>query len=206
MIVDRAELNTCAVLDCGSRGRSCDTSHRRSDVPLPRQGIPMSALFEPFTLREVEARNRLWVSPMCQYSTKGDGIPTDWHLVHLGSRAVGGAGLVMTEATAVSAEGRISSVTRASGQTPKSKRSSRSRASSPRTAPSPQFSSRTPGARPPRNARGMAAAPSPRGVVHGNPSVRARSPTAKATQRPETSPRRTSGMSLTRSQTGRAER
>ncbi|RLT44049.1 MAG: NADH:flavin oxidoreductase/NADH oxidase [Chloroflexi bacterium] len=68
----------------------------------------MSALFEPFTLREVEARNRLWVSPMCQYSTKGDGVPTDWHLVHLGSRAVGGAGLVMTEATAVSADGRIS--------------------------------------------------------------------------------------------------
>ena len=68
----------------------------------------MSALFEPFTLRSVEFRNRIFVSPMCQYSAGTDGVPTDWHLVHLGSRAVGGAGLVMTEATSVTAEGRIS--------------------------------------------------------------------------------------------------
>ncbi len=68
----------------------------------------MAALFEPLKLRDVEARNRLWVSPMCQYSATTEGVPTDWHLVHLGSRAVGGAGLVMTEATAVTAEGRIS--------------------------------------------------------------------------------------------------
>ena len=67
----------------------------------------MSKLFEKLKLREVEFRNRLWVSPMCQYSSS-DGMPTDWHLVHLGSRAVGGAGLVMVEATAVSPEGRIS--------------------------------------------------------------------------------------------------
>ena len=60
----------------------------------------MSALFEPLTLRSVEFRNRVFVSPMCQYSAGTDGVPTDWHLVHLGSRAVGGAGLVMTEATA----------------------------------------------------------------------------------------------------------
>src|SRR5690606_274310 len=54
-------------------------------------------------------RNRLWISPMCQYSVAArDGVPTDWHLVHLGQLAVGGAGLVMTEATAVSPEGRIS--------------------------------------------------------------------------------------------------
>ena len=68
----------------------------------------MSVLFTPITLRDVEARNRLWVSPMCQYSATPEGVPTDWHLVHLGSRAVGGACLVMTEATAVTAEGRIS--------------------------------------------------------------------------------------------------
>lgn len=68
----------------------------------------MALLFEPLKLRDVEARNRLWVSPMCQYSATAEGVPTDWHLVHLGSRAVGGAGLVMTEATAVTAEGRIS--------------------------------------------------------------------------------------------------
>ncbi|ABB32796.1 NADH:flavin oxidoreductase/NADH oxidase [Geobacter metallireducens RCH3] len=67
----------------------------------------MSALFTPFTLRSVTFRNRIFVSPMCQYSSL-DGMPTDWHLVHLGSRAVGGAGLVMVEATAVSPEGRIS--------------------------------------------------------------------------------------------------
>ena len=53
----------------------------------------MSQLFSSFKLREVSFRNRAWVSPMCQYSSD-DGMPTDWHLVHLGSRAVGGAGLV----------------------------------------------------------------------------------------------------------------
>lgn len=67
------------------------------------------ALFTPLALRGVEARNRLWVSPLCQYSCEErDGVPTDWHLVHLGSFARGGAGLVMAEATAVSPEGRIS--------------------------------------------------------------------------------------------------
>jgi len=67
----------------------------------------MSRLFSPLTIRQVTIRNRLFVSPMCQYSSN-DGLPTDWHMVHLGSRAVGGAGLVMVEATAVSSEGRIS--------------------------------------------------------------------------------------------------
>ena len=66
-----------------------------------------SKLFESYKLRNIEFRNRIWVSPMCQYSSV-DGMPTDWHLVHLGSRAVGGAGLVIQEATAVSPEGRIS--------------------------------------------------------------------------------------------------
>jgi 2,4-dienoyl-CoA reductase-like NADH-dependent reductase (Old Yellow Enzyme family) len=69
--------------------------------------MPRSALFEPLRLREVELRNRIGVSPMCQYSAV-DGLPNDWHLVHLGSLAVGGAGLVLAEATAVSPEGRIS--------------------------------------------------------------------------------------------------
>lgn len=67
----------------------------------------MSHLFSPFKLRELEFKNRVFVSPMCQYSAE-DGVPTDWHLVHLGSRAIGGAALVMTEATSVSPEGRIS--------------------------------------------------------------------------------------------------
>lgn len=66
----------------------------------------MSALFSPFTLRGITLRNRLVVSPMCEYSSQ-DGFANDWHLVHLGSRAVGGAGLILTEAAAVSPEGRI---------------------------------------------------------------------------------------------------
>jgi len=67
----------------------------------------MSALFSPLHLRDVTLRNRIVVSPMCEYSSV-DGFANDWHLVHLGSRAVGGAGLVLTEAIAVSPEGRIS--------------------------------------------------------------------------------------------------
>ena len=67
----------------------------------------MSLLFEPLQIREITLKNRLVVSPMCQYSSV-DGFANDWHLVHLGSRAVGGASLVFTEATAVSPEGRIS--------------------------------------------------------------------------------------------------
>ena len=67
----------------------------------------MSELFTPITLRRTTVRNRVWVAPMCQYSAV-DGVPNDWHLVHLGSFARGGAGLVLTEATAVVPEGRIS--------------------------------------------------------------------------------------------------
>lgn len=66
----------------------------------------MVKLFTPYKLREITFRNRVFVSPMCQYSAT-DGMPNNWHLVHLGSRAVGGAGLVMAEATAVSPIGRI---------------------------------------------------------------------------------------------------
>ena len=67
----------------------------------------MSNLFDPLTIRGATLRNRIAVSPMCQYSST-DGYATEWHLVHLGSRAVGGAALVMTEAAAVLPEGRIS--------------------------------------------------------------------------------------------------
>ncbi len=67
----------------------------------------MNRLFAPLKLRSVEFKNRIFVSPMCQYSSD-DGMPNDWHLVHLGSRAVGGAAMVIVEATAVSPEGRIS--------------------------------------------------------------------------------------------------
>jgi 2,4-dienoyl-CoA reductase-like NADH-dependent reductase (Old Yellow Enzyme family) len=67
----------------------------------------MPLLFTPLKIRTLELKNRIMVSPMCEYSSK-DGFANDWHLVHLGSRAVGGAALVFTEATAVSPEGRIS--------------------------------------------------------------------------------------------------
>ncbi|MCE5247695.1 NADH:flavin oxidoreductase/NADH oxidase [bacterium] len=66
----------------------------------------MSALFSPLQLRGVVFRNRVFVSPMCQYSAP-DAVPADWHVVHYGARAVGGAGLVLLEATAVAPEGRI---------------------------------------------------------------------------------------------------
>src|ERR1700748_2614547 len=66
----------------------------------------MALLFEPLSIRGVQLKNRIVVSPMCEYSSV-DGFANDWHLVHLGSRAAGGAGLIIAEATAVSPEGRI---------------------------------------------------------------------------------------------------
>ena len=77
---------------------------RTSSQPSP---LPMTSLFEPLAIRGVTLPNRIVVSPMCQYSSV-NGFANDWHLVHLGSRAVGGAGLVLTEAAAVLPEGRIS--------------------------------------------------------------------------------------------------
>ena len=69
----------------------------------------MTKLFSPIKIRDLEVKNRLWVSPMCMYSCENqDGIVGDWHLVHLGSRAIGGAGMVIAEATGVNPEGRIS--------------------------------------------------------------------------------------------------
>src|ERR1700677_965379 len=67
----------------------------------------MANLFSPLKIKNIELKNRIIVSPMCQYSSE-DGFANDWHLVHLGSRAVGGASLIITEATAVCPEGRIS--------------------------------------------------------------------------------------------------
>src|ERR1700694_3351726 len=67
----------------------------------------MPGVFDPLTIRDVTFANRVFVSPMCQYSCV-DGFANDWHFVHLGTRAVGGAGLVFTEAAALSREGRIS--------------------------------------------------------------------------------------------------
>lgn len=69
--------------------------------------MSVTHLFSPLTIHDITLRNRIMLAPMCQYSST-DGLANDWHLVHLGSRAVGGAALVMTEATAVEARGRIS--------------------------------------------------------------------------------------------------
>lgn len=80
-------------------GAASHVDHDRTD--------PDTDLLSPLTIRGVTLRNRIAVSPMCQYSSI-DGLADDWHLVHLGSRAVGGAGLVFVEATAVTAQGRIS--------------------------------------------------------------------------------------------------
>ncbi|MEF2976987.1 NADH:flavin oxidoreductase/NADH oxidase [Subtercola sp. YIM 133946] len=84
------------------------TQIETSTAPLPAE-TGTTGLFDPFTLRDTVFRNRLWVAPMCQYSVeKQDGVPTDWHLAHLGSFASGGVGLILTEATGVTPEGRIS--------------------------------------------------------------------------------------------------
>lgn len=75
----------------------------------PDHAAPSPTLLSPTRLGDLELRNRIWLAPMCQYMVEEqDGVPTDWHLVHLGARAAGGFGLIVTEATAVSPEGRIS--------------------------------------------------------------------------------------------------
>lgn len=85
----------------------------RSGAAAEQAGRPralrtgVTRLFEPITLRGLTIPNRVWLAPMCQYSAV-DGVPDDWHLVHLGARAAGGFGLVLTEATAVAPDGRIS--------------------------------------------------------------------------------------------------
>jgi anthraniloyl-CoA monooxygenase len=91
-------------------GWFADEAARQTRAPAPpHRGAPPSPppMFTPFRLRDLLIPNRVAVSPMCQYSAE-DGMPSDWHLVHLGSRAMGGAGLLFTEMTDVSPEGRIS--------------------------------------------------------------------------------------------------
>lgn len=84
---------------------SAEFAAREGGEPGP-DGKPRPPIFTPYRLGELELRNRVVVSPMCQYSAT-DGVVDDWHLVHLGSRAIGGAGLVITEMTDVTADGRI---------------------------------------------------------------------------------------------------
>jgi 2,4-dienoyl-CoA reductase-like NADH-dependent reductase (Old Yellow Enzyme family) len=96
MVQEKEEVHsTCAFSPERQAKAICELKERTS-----------AGLFEPITFRGITIKNRIGVSPMCQYNSV-DGMANDWHLVHLGSRAVGGAGLVMTEATAISPEGRI---------------------------------------------------------------------------------------------------
>ncbi len=80
---------------------------QQSGVVVPPECTAPPAIFTPYTVRGVTLPNRIVVSPMAQYSALADGSPTDWHFVHLGARAAGGAGLVMTEMTCVAADARI---------------------------------------------------------------------------------------------------
>lgn len=93
----------------GRQAPAADNAHilRLARVPPRWDKADMSRLFQPLKIKDVEFKNRIFVSPMCQYSAT-DGIPNDWHLVHLGARATGGAALVIAEATGVSPEARIS--------------------------------------------------------------------------------------------------
>ena len=105
--------NHCSKNPLGLRGfRGLGNTEKRQVRGINRacrynNSSHMAHLFEPLQLREVSFRNRIMVSPMCQYSCK-DGLANDWHMVHLGSRAVGGAALVMVEATGVTPDARIS--------------------------------------------------------------------------------------------------
>jgi 2,4-dienoyl-CoA reductase-like NADH-dependent reductase (Old Yellow Enzyme family) len=83
-------------------------SHSSDKIMILSNNLyPVAKLFSPLTIKKATFKNRIVMSPMCQYSAT-DGFSNDWHLVHLGSRAVGGSGLIISEATAVSPEGRIS--------------------------------------------------------------------------------------------------
>lgn len=80
---------------------------RRAGVAVPDDAAPPPAIFTPFRARDLTLMNRVVVSPMAQYTADEDGTPNDWHLVHLGARATGGAGMVMTEMTCVAPDARI---------------------------------------------------------------------------------------------------
>ncbi len=92
-------MNSSKALGSNTQGCIADTDHDREVAEID--------LLSPLTIRGITLRNRIGVSPMCQYCAE-EGLANDWHLVHLGSRAVGGAALVMVEATAVTRDGRIS--------------------------------------------------------------------------------------------------
>jgi anthraniloyl-CoA monooxygenase len=103
----RITYDNLALRDPALVARVKDAWAEEQGTPRASDGAYPPPMFAPLRLRELELRNRIVVSPMCQYSAV-DGVPGDWHLVHLGSRGIGGAGLVITEMTNVSPDGRIS--------------------------------------------------------------------------------------------------
>src|SRR3954464_14770839 len=127
----------------------------------------MSHLFDALPLRSVTLANRIVVSPVCQYSSVG-GFSNDWHFVHLGTRATGGAALVMTEATAVTADGRISPQDLGIYHDAHVEAWPAACASFTRSARAPARSSLTPAARRARHGRGTAAARSRRTRAGGS--------------------------------------
>src|SRR6185437_13872055 len=89
-----------------NRGMSPTTTHGSTADVRHDSKVPEIDLLSPLAIRQVTLRNRIVMSPMCQYSAR-EGMADDWHLVHLGSRAAGGVALVVVEATAVTRDGRI---------------------------------------------------------------------------------------------------
>src|SRR6516162_5324039 len=136
-------------------------------------------LFQPITFRSVTARNRIVVSPMCQYSAT-DGLGDDWHIQHLGARAMGGAGIVFTEASHVSAVGRITHHCLGLWTAQHQALLARLAAIISRAAPCQASSSPTPGARPARRAPGKAASQSRPTMAAGCHLRPARSPSTRA--------------------------
>lgn len=102
----RITYDNLAVRDPDLVARVTEWFAEENGCPREADGRPAPPMFAPYRLRELELSNRVVVSPMCQYSSE-DGAPSDWHLVHLGSRGIGGAGLVIAEMTNVTREGRI---------------------------------------------------------------------------------------------------
>ncbi len=124
-------------------------------------------LFSPLAIRGVRLRNRIVVSPMCQYSCE-DGFATDWHLVHLGSRAVGGASLVVAEASAVEPRGRISAADLGIWKDDHIENLSRVASFIKKQGASPAFKSRTPDERRAQRSPGRAASRFPLAKVDGS--------------------------------------
>jgi NADH:flavin oxidoreductase / NADH oxidase family len=142
----------------------------------------MASLFQEFRLKDVVLRNRIAVSPMCQYSSD-NGFPSDWHFVHLGSRAVGGAGLVMVEASAVTPEGRISPADSGIYLDDHVEPFARISRFLKQQALSPASNSPTPVARPAPASRGKATSTSRRTKAAGTPSPHQRFLSAEISRR-----------------------